>query len=93
MHLPTSLPHCILRPWQSSDKAALVHHADNRKVWRNLTELFPHPYTEADAEQWVAIASSPGDDTHLAIEVEGEAECHCLARLTPFASAGPEPGW
>lgn len=67
MRLETSIPDCVLRPWRSGDTAELVVNANSRKVWRNLTESFPHPYTEGDAEQWIEIANSPGRSTHLAI--------------------------
>jgi RimJ/RimL family protein N-acetyltransferase len=73
MRLPTELPNCFLRPWRSGDKPALLQYANNREVWRNLTGMFPHPYTEADADQWLAIASSPGDNIHLAIEFDSQA--------------------
>jgi RimJ/RimL family protein N-acetyltransferase len=73
MHLTTGLPDCVLRPWRREDKPALLQHANNRKVWRNLTAMFPHPYTEADADQWFAIASAPGNSIHLAIEWGGQA--------------------
>lgn len=73
MLLQTVIPNCLLRPWSPGDKAALVRHANNRKVWRNLTDLFPHPYTEADANAWLAVAGKPGASMHLAIELDGEA--------------------
>ncbi|NBS98102.1 MAG: N-acetyltransferase [Betaproteobacteria bacterium] len=73
MLIRTDLPGCCLRPWKQEDKAALVRNANNRKVWRNLTEMFPHPYTEADAEHWLSIANELSPSIHLAIEVEGSA--------------------
>jgi RimJ/RimL family protein N-acetyltransferase len=72
-HLPTSLPACVLRPWRSTDKADLVRHANNRRVWRNMTHTFPHPYTTEDADLWLKIAADPGRSIQLAIEVEGSA--------------------
>jgi len=54
MVIRTDLPNCSLRPWKAEDKAALVRNGNNRKVWRNLTEMFPHPYTEADAQNFIA---------------------------------------
>jgi RimJ/RimL family protein N-acetyltransferase len=71
--LQTELPDCCLRPWRREDKPALVQHANNRNVWRNLTEMFPHPYTESDADAWFLIAAKPGRSVHLAIEFRGEA--------------------
>lgn len=48
-------------------------HANNSNVWRNLTEMFPHPYTEANAEAWFSIAAQHGPSIHLAIDFQGEA--------------------
>jgi RimJ/RimL family protein N-acetyltransferase len=70
--LPTSIPGCVLRPWRASDKADLIRQANNRKVWRNMTHTFPHPYTAADADLWLAIAANAGASLQLAIEVDGE---------------------
>ncbi|HEX2547161.1 MAG TPA: GNAT family protein [Ramlibacter sp.] len=73
VHLPTRLPGVLLRPWRAADKADLVLQANNRKVWRNMTHTFPHPYTSADADLWLAIAADPGPSIQLAIEVDGRA--------------------
>jgi [ribosomal protein S5]-alanine N-acetyltransferase len=72
-HLATPLPHCVLRPWRPADKLDLVRHANNRRVWRNMTHTFPHPYTEADADLWLRIAATPGASIQLAIDVDGLA--------------------
>lgn len=64
----------ILRPWRFSDADALVRHTNNRKIWLNLRDRFPHPYTEADAREWLALrAADTGSPTNFAIEFEGEA--------------------
>ena len=42
-----------LRAWRESDAPALAGHANNARVWRNMSDRFPHPYTLAIAEQWV----------------------------------------
>jgi [ribosomal protein S5]-alanine N-acetyltransferase len=65
--------HAFLRPWRVGDEESLVRHANNRKVWRNLRDAFPHPYTLADAQAY--LAGQHGDDpvSSFAIEVEGEA--------------------
>ena len=73
IHLPTSLPDCVLRPWRMADKADLVREANSRQVWRNMTHTFPHPYTEDDADDWLAIAADPGASIQLAIDVGGRA--------------------
>jgi len=67
------LHNCSLRPWRAGDEASLVVHANDRDVWLNLRDQFPHPYTAADAEAWVRFASSQAQPTSLAIEVDSEA--------------------
>jgi len=73
MLIRTNLAGCCLRPWTHEDKSALVRNANNRKVWRNLTETFPHPYTPEDAEYWLSIANQAEPSIHLAIELDGMA--------------------
>jgi [ribosomal protein S5]-alanine N-acetyltransferase len=63
---------CIVRDWKPSDKGSLVRIANNRNVWRNLTHRFPHPYTDADADFWLAHVASMARPTHWVIEVQGE---------------------
>lgn len=62
---------CVLRPWRKGDEPSLVRHANDRDVWRNLRDQFPHPYTAADADAWIELASLR--PTALAIEVESQA--------------------
>jgi RimJ/RimL family protein N-acetyltransferase len=67
------IPHCALRAWRGSDVRSLQRHADNRNVSRALFDRFPFPYTERDAERWIAIATASDTDIHLAITVDDEA--------------------
>jgi len=71
--LTFELDACILRPWRSQDVEALIRHADNRNVWINVRDRFPHPYTRDDALRWLELAQTLPPDTQLAIEVDGEA--------------------
>jgi RimJ/RimL family protein N-acetyltransferase len=64
---------CVVRDWERADKASLVRHANNRNVWRNLLDRFPHPYTEADAESWFVFVGSLSPRTHWALDIDGEA--------------------
>jgi RimJ/RimL family protein N-acetyltransferase len=73
LRIQTSIPSCLLRPWDPADKSDLVANANNRKIWRNLSGMFPHPYTEADADTWFQIAGESGRSLHFAIEFEGAA--------------------
>jgi [ribosomal protein S5]-alanine N-acetyltransferase len=64
---------CVLRPWRVGDEPSLVRHANDRDIWLNLRDQFPHPYTPADAAGWIGFASSQPRATSLAIEVESKA--------------------
>lgn len=59
-----------LRPFRPGDEAALVEHADDRRVWQNLRDRFPHPYTHADAEQWIAHARADAPPLQLAVTLD-----------------------
>jgi RimJ/RimL family protein N-acetyltransferase len=63
----------LLRGWRDGDRDSLQRHANNRKVWRNLKDRFPHPYTLADAESWLALAHAQPERANWAIVVGGEA--------------------
>ena len=66
-----SLSRCTLRPWRNGDQMELVREANNPRVARRLRDLFPHPYTRQDADEWIARAARPSPVTDFAIEVEG----------------------
>lgn len=61
-----------IRAWRRDDADALVHHADDYEVWKNLGDLFPHPYTPRDAKAWLGGSSEGRSELSLAIEVGGE---------------------
>lgn len=63
----------IIRPWQTGDELSLVQHANNRKIWINVRDRFPYPYTLKDAEIWVRVAGADRNMINLAIEFEGLA--------------------
>lgn len=64
---------CVVRQWQMTDAEALVRHADNINVARQLRDRFPHPYTRANASIFLKAATSAAEPSNLAIEVDGEA--------------------
>jgi [ribosomal protein S5]-alanine N-acetyltransferase len=60
-----------LRNWTDDDIPALVEYANNVKVWMNLDDIFPHPYTESDAKQWIKLSgTSPVTNFAIASQVE-----------------------
>jgi len=68
-----ALTRSIVRSWSNDDLGSLVKYADNRKIWLNLRDRFPHPYTRRDGREFIALARSQRPETMFAIEVEGEA--------------------
>jgi [ribosomal protein S5]-alanine N-acetyltransferase len=63
---------CTVRPWRAGDVDALVVHANDLEIARQLRDRFPHPYTRGDAVAFIrhAIDEATGN---LAIEVDGQA--------------------
>ena len=67
------LPSCVVRSWAWKDRDAIVYHANNRNVWINLRDRFPHPYTRNDARNWLEMVIGTKPETNFAIAVAGEA--------------------
>lgn len=65
----------ILRPWQQTDAGAVAEAADNPRIAANLRNVFPSPYTLADAEWYVNDCITRGEERQLtrAIIIEGRA--------------------
>jgi ribosomal-protein-alanine N-acetyltransferase len=64
---------CKLRSWHFEDAESLVKHANNRKIWLNLRDQFPYPYTQTDAQNWIQTALTVRPETSFAIDVGGKA--------------------
>jgi ribosomal-protein-alanine N-acetyltransferase len=62
-----------IRPWNSQDAGALVKYANNRKVWLNLRDAFPHPYVAADADAFLELVARQNPMTFFAIATREEA--------------------
>jgi RimJ/RimL family protein N-acetyltransferase len=68
-----ALPSGVVRPWRRTDVPSLARHANDRRVWINLRDRFPHPYGIADAESFIDMATAMSPMTFFAIAVDGEA--------------------
>ncbi len=71
MHL--SLTRCIVRSWQMTDVDSVARYANNRNIWLNLRDAFPHPYRRSDAQQFIRAAREREPETTFAIEWGGQA--------------------
>ena len=65
----------LLRPWRREDAANVTRYANNEKIARNLRDVFPHPYTLADAENFINSCLEADETCQLfrAITVDGHA--------------------
>jgi RimJ/RimL family protein N-acetyltransferase len=52
---------------------SLVEHANNREIWMNLRDRFPHPYTRADGQSFIKLARRMDPETFFAIAVDDHA--------------------
>jgi ribosomal-protein-alanine N-acetyltransferase len=64
---------CDVRSWETSDAEPLSRHANNRNIWINLRDAFPHPYTKQHARDFIRSTRQRTPETLFAIAVEGEA--------------------
>jgi RimJ/RimL family protein N-acetyltransferase len=55
-----------------SDKARLAELANNRKIWNNVRDAFPHPYAVSDAEYFIGTTFKDEPQRIFAIEYEGQ---------------------
>jgi RimJ/RimL family protein N-acetyltransferase len=62
----------IIRDWQQGDEPFIAHHANNYKIWKNLMNVFPYPYTYDDATSWVAFNIGKSPALNFAIVYDGE---------------------
>jgi len=61
----------VLRAPRRDDVARMAALANNRKVWNNLLDVFPHPYVADDARAFCdLLADLPGPPTHFAVAVD-----------------------
>ncbi len=67
------LERCTVRPWRLDDAQSVASHANNRKIWLGVRDLFPHPYTIQDAHEFLQRANSEEPAMKFCIEIEGAA--------------------
>ena len=63
---------CTVRSWEWRDRDAIVKHANNRNVWINLRDRFPHPYKLTDARNWLDSVVGVTPETNFAIALKDD---------------------
>ena len=85
-----------LRPWREADAAACAALADDEGVAANLRDVFPHPYAEQDARDFIALclAADPDEMLSCVVEVDGAfAGSVSLTRGADVARKSAELGY
>ena len=67
------LSRCDVRSWEARDVDSIAAHANNRELWLNLRDRFPHPYTRADAQAFIRASRKSEPECNFAIAVDGKA--------------------
>lgn len=57
-----------LRPLRYADRERLAELANNKKIWNNLRDVFPHPYTLKDADKFLDSVKPQDPQITFAIE-------------------------
>ena len=59
-----------IRPIVKEDAKRIAKYANNREIWLNLRDYFPHPYSLDDAYGFVEMVNGPGSNKIFAIANE-----------------------
>ena len=62
-----------LREWRPTDAPDVARYANNREIWLNLRDAFPHPYLLHHAEWYISNSAGAQPPTQLAIAVSDQA--------------------
>jgi [ribosomal protein S5]-alanine N-acetyltransferase len=66
-------PAFTLRHFKNGDQESLVENANNIKIFNNVKDTFPYPYTYSDASWWIEFCKETDKPaTTFAIDVDGE---------------------
>jgi len=59
-----------IRPLRYADRERLAKLANNKKIWLNVRDMFPHPYTIEDAEKFIDTVKQRDPPVTFAIEYD-----------------------
>jgi RimJ/RimL family protein N-acetyltransferase len=64
-----TLKQCTIRRWRLEDAESLARHANNRRIWLAVRDVFPHPYTIQDAYEFLNRAMNEQPGMKFCIEI------------------------
>ena len=56
-----------IRPWKPEDAFALAAICNNKKIWLNVRDAFPYPYTISNAVEWISFTLGQTPTKNLAV--------------------------
>jgi [ribosomal protein S5]-alanine N-acetyltransferase len=87
-------PQCIVRSYRVTDAPSLTRHGNNRKVWLNLRDRFPHPFEEQGCVEYITRGLQSPVEASFAIDVGGAAIGGISLHLgTDIERVGAEMGY
>lgn len=61
-----------IRKLHTTDSVRLSELANNKNIWDNVRDFFPHPYTEKNAIEFIELCNRENPQITFAIEFEGK---------------------
>jgi len=61
-----------IRSWKPEDAAPLAVICNNKKIWLNVRDRFPHPYTVGNSIEWIAYSLAQKPVQNMAVVYNGE---------------------
>jgi ribosomal-protein-alanine N-acetyltransferase len=86
--------HIVLRPFQKNDIKPVAFLCNNKKIWDNVRDSLPHPYTEKHAKEFILTCQAEDPQVTFAIEYRGDfAGCIGLLRQKDIYKLTAEIGY
>jgi ribosomal-protein-alanine N-acetyltransferase len=89
MDVELRLASCLVRSLRTTDAESMAAHANDKRIWAQLRDRFPHPYTIADATAFIDLILTKDPLACFAIVVDerciggiGLERQHDVHRLT-----------
>ena len=61
-----------IRSWKPEDAAQLATICNNKKIWLNVRDRFPHPYTITNSIEWISYTLMQKPVQNMAIVYNGD---------------------
>jgi ribosomal-protein-alanine N-acetyltransferase len=69
--LRTQHPDVTLTPFTVAHRVGLLEAADDERIAHHMTDQFPYPYTEGDADAWISLCMNEDPPINFVILVAG----------------------